>query len=475
MWEIEKEKALPIYVSIMKDILKKIEEGVLLSGTKLPPERQLAKFIGVNRSTVVHALEELEAMGVVERIQGSGTVIKATIVEKNSLNRTNWHHYLEQNLFHKSSPFLEEMNYVKRTNKGALDFYSGKLPSDLVPQLEIPQMTLQEILSVDKEEIQGYLPLRETIIHQLEKIMGTSISPQELLLTTGAEQALFLISQVLLNSGESIAVERPSFLYSLPIFQALGIRLYGVSMDEEGICLEELEQTIRKHHVKMVLLNPTFQNPTGKTMSVKRREAVLALCRNYRVPIVEDDVYRNFSFVSQETIPPLKKLDSENVLYIGSLSKVFGSTMKIGWLYAPAKVCEQLGEARKVMDFSLGIFPQLMIHTMLTNPTYEQKFEELVQNIKSRSERMEELFQAFPEWRVVKSQGGGYLWAEWQGEKITSEKWRSFLALGLLVAPGFLYGSKKDAIRLNAVKLTQENERAFVDKLRRVTEQIKKL
>ncbi|MGQ4818308.1 aminotransferase class I/II-fold pyridoxal phosphate-dependent enzyme, partial [Enterococcus faecium] len=137
-------------------------------------------------------------------------------------------------------------------------------------------------------------------------------------------------------------------------------RLFGVPMTEEGIDLEALEQTIRQHRIKMVMVNPSFQNPTGTVMPLRKREQLVKVCQTYQVPILEDDVFGQLSFIPKTEIPPLKKLDPDNVLYIGSLSKILGSTTKIGWLSAPASVTKQIAEARKMMDVSLSIFPQML-------------------------------------------------------------------------------------------------------------------
>ncbi len=113
--------------------------------------------------------------------------------------------------------------------------------------------------------------------------------------------------QVLLRQGDSVAVEDPSFFYALPIFQAAGVRLFGVPMTEEGIDLEALEQTIRQHRIKMVMVNPSFQNPTGTVMPLRKREQLVKVCQTYQVPILEDDVFGQLSFIPKTEIPPLKK------------------------------------------------------------------------------------------------------------------------------------------------------------------------
>lgn len=438
MWSLKKEKGVPVYVSIIELILSYIKKGELLPGERLPSERKLATYFQVNRSTVVHALDELVALGWIVRKQGSGTIVNEGKWGISTTPRTDWRRYLEQNAFAKVDPYTEQIELLlKQPSTNRLDLYTGELPLDLIPSFSFPPLTWKHFLEEEQQDDLGYLPLRQSISRETEKEYGFSLPPESLLITSGAQQALFLILQVLLQSGDSVAIEDPSFLYALPIFQAAGIRLYGVEMDQEGIDLDSLEKMILQHRVKMVMVNPSFQNPTGKTMSMKRRKALITLCQNYQIPILEDDVFAKLNFVSSDQIQPLKKLDPENVLYIGSLSKILGSTTKIGWLSAPTSVIQQLAEARKMMDFSLSIFPQLLANLALTDREFSRKISDLNINIEQRSKAVFDTLNEMDEWEVSMPQGGFYIWAKWKQGKLRQKDWAVFLHEELLIAPGF--------------------------------------
>lgn len=151
------------------------------------------------------------------------------------------------------------------------------------------------------------------------------------------------------------------FFYRLPLFKALGTRLFGIPMDDQGIDLVELEEAIHKHKIKAVLVNPNFQNPTGTVMATERRQRLVALCRKYQLPIIEDDVFADLAFSpeKQASIAPIHAIDPENVLYVGSLSRLLGETTKIGWIVGPTILIQRLSEAQKMMDVSLSIFTQM--------------------------------------------------------------------------------------------------------------------
>lgn len=473
MWSLKKEKGVPVYVSIIELILTYIKNGDLLPGERLPSERKLAAYFQVNRSTVVHALDELVALGWILRKQGSGTIVNEGKWGISTTPRTDWRRYLEQNVFAKVDPYTEQIErLIKQSDHDVLDLYTGELPLDLIPSFSFPPLTWKHFLEEEQQDDLGYYPLRQAISNEMEKEYGFSLSPESLLITSGAQQALFLILQVLLQSGDSVAIEDPSFLYALPIFQAAGIRLYGVNMDQEGIDLISLEKVIRQHRVKMVMVNPSFQNPTGKTMSMKRRKALVELCQNYQIPILEDDVFAKLNFVPSDKIQPLKKLDPENVLYIGSLSKILGSTTKIGWLSAPTSVNQQLAEARKMMDISLSIFPQLLANLALTDENFPTKVSSLKQKLEQRGKAVFQLLDQLSEWEVTMPEGGFYIWAKWKQGKLQQKDWAVFLQEGLLIAPSFFFSENQDSIRINFSRVDEINFPLFETKLREITKKM---
>ncbi|MGY3778758.1 aminotransferase-like domain-containing protein [Isobaculum melis] len=470
MWSLKKEKGVPIYISIIELILAHIKTGKLLPGDRLPSERKLASYFQVNRSTVVHALDELVALGWVVRKQGSGTIVNTGKWGIRTTPRTDWRQYLEQNAFHKVEPFTEKVEQLlQQAPNNLIDGYTGELPLDLVPTFEFPPLTWKHFLEEEQQDDLGYFPLRQSICRDISAQYDFSLSSENILITSGAQQALFLILQVLLKPGDSVAIESPSFLYSLPIFQAAGIRLYGVEMDEEGICVDSLEKVALKHRIKMVMVNPSFQNPTGKSMSMKRRLDLIEFCQSYQMPIVEDDVFGQLNFESSPLIQPLKKLDPENVLYIGSLSKILGSTTKIGWLSAPHSVIKQLAEARKMMDFSLSIFPQLLANMAMTDPLYLTKITLLKKEIKKRGQAVFQLLNSMNEWEVEMPKGGLYIWARWKKGNLKQTDWSLFLQEQLLIAPGFFFSEKQDCIRINFSRIDETNFFSFKKSIEKIT------
>ncbi len=472
MWSIDRNEKMPLYQQISAQIIQLIQQGQLVPGDKLPPERKLADNYQVNRSTVVRALDELVSLGWITRRQGSGTQVAEGRWGSRQLLMNQWRSLL-------SSPFLKEDPYVTelkthQTTADTLDLYTGDLPAELIPDFEFPAISWEQVLYEEKKITDtGYEPLKQQILTRLAQQFHLPTAGQDLLITSGSTQGISLLMQVLLEAGSCMATEEPSFLFALPLFASLGIRLVGIKQDAEGIDCEELEYLIQTKKIKLLYLNPNYQNPTGKTMSLKRRKEVLALCETYHLPIIEDDVFSELGFTS--ALPSLKSLAPDQVIYVGSLSKLFGSSIKIGWLLAPRSLIASLASAKKRMENDTDLFPQLLAHAALTSSDYEQKQSQLLKELRQRSQNFAQILQPFAnDWQFAPISGGLYYWLTWQHQPLTRTDWRIFLEEKLLLAPSFLFSNDTMAVRINYTRLSAEQLLLFQQKLAQITATIRK-
>lgn len=472
MWELSENKSTPIYQQIMEQIITYIQDGTLQPGDRLPAERKLADYYQVNRSTVVHALDELVSLGWVLRRQGSGTVVNEGNWGRSTIPRVDWRSLFTQES-HPKEPFLEKLQQLLNDPE-AVDLYSGELPLNLIPDFRFPSYTWEELLLEERKQSPlGYRPLQQVICQRIKADQKIEVSSDQVLITSGAQQAMFLLLQVMLQSGDSVAIEDPSFLYSLPIFATAGIKLYGVEMDKEGMRIDKLEQLILTKKIKLIILNPTFQNPTGSTMSKKRRNELIELSRKYQLPIVEDEVFSEMNF--NEIPPSLKELAPHQVIHLGSLSKIFGSSIKIGWIVADRDLIQRLSEAKQMMDFSISVFPQVIAHTALTDPRFEQNQKDLVVELEQRAAAFIEAAQVVAEdWDFSAIDGGIYVYFTWRHQKLTRTDWEIFLREKLLIAPAFLFSNDTMAMRVNYTRLTEGTREQFFLKLQTISKELRR-
>lgn len=472
MWELAENKSIPIYQQIIEQIITYIQDGTLHPGDKLPAERKLAEYYQVNRSTVVHALEELVSLGWVLRRQGSGTIVNEGNWGRSTIPRVDWRSLFTREALPKE-PFVEKAQ-ILRNDPETIDLYSGELPLSLIPDFRFPSYTWEELLLEERKQSPlGYKPLQQVICQRIKQEQKIDVSANQVLITSGAQQAMFLLLQVMLQSGDSVAIEDPSFLYSLPIFASAGVKLYGVEMDQEGMRIDKLEQLILTKKIKLIILNPTFQNPTGSTMSEKRRNELIELSRKYQLPIVEDEVFSEMNF---STIPPsLKELAPHQVIHLGSLSKIFGSSIKIGWIVADKDLIQRLSEAKQMMDFSISIFPQVIAHTALKDSRFEQNQEELVIALKRQAQAFTEGAKSIVEdWSISTINGGIYVYLTWRHQNLTRKDWEIFLREKILIAPAFLFSNDTMAMRVNYTRMTKQTRQQFFSKLEIISKELRR-
>lgn len=472
MWELAENKFTPIYQQIIEQIITYIQEGTLKPGDKLPAERKLAEHYQVNRSTVVHALDELVSLGWILRRQGSGTVVNEGNWGRSTTPRVDWRRLFTQESHPKES-FLEKIHPLL-SDPEAIDLYSGDLPLNLIPDFRFPSYTWEELLLEEqKQSPLGYRPLQQIICQRIKLEQKIDVSANQVLITSGAQQAMFLLLQVMLQSGDSVAIEDPSFLYSLPIFASAGVKLYGVEMDQEGMRIDKLEQLILTKKIKLIILNPTFQNPTGTTMSENRRKELIALSHNYQIPIVEDEVFSEMNFI--DLPPSLKELAPHQVIHLGSLSKLLGSSIKIGWVIADQDLIQRLSEAKQMMDFSISIFPQVIAHTALTDAHFEKNQEALVATLKQKAHDFAAASdQIADDWAISKIDGGIYVYLTWKHQRLTRKDWEIFLREKIAIAPAFLFSNDTMAMRVNYTRLTKKTQKQFFDQLKRISRELRR-
>ncbi|KKD47008.1 aminotransferase-like domain-containing protein [Listeria seeligeri] len=460
MWQLNSDSKLPIYLQIVDLIETKIMNGELLPEEKLPPERKLAALFGVNRSTVVRALDELTSRAVIVRKQGSGTIVNAEKWGLFAGQSTNWRHYLTQGGFTPTVPYVRQTGIIEKHHSDKIiDASTGELPLEMTPKLETPSRSWQSFIAEEQlEDAAGYQPLRETIEKQMRVAYDLNVRPEQILITSGAQQALFLITQCLLKPGDAVAIESPSYFYSLSLFQSAGLRIFALPMDSEGVIISELKDLYHKHRVKMVFVNPTFQNPTGLVMSLQRRKELVKVCAHLQIPIVEDDPFSELAALDENIPVPLKQLDTDNVLYIGSLSKIMGSTTRIGWLIGPAAVIERLALARNEMDFGLSIFPQVLASAVLNTTGYDAHVKQLQQILMERRDFLiRALEETLPNELIYNKPAGGFhLWISLPMEFRSIRDFDIFANNDLLIMPGFLFGVKETIIRVTYARLNQK-------------------
>ncbi|MEC1259774.1 PLP-dependent aminotransferase family protein [Bacillus swezeyi] len=439
----KKTAKLPKYKQIIEFIKEKIANGEWPIGSKIPSQRTLAKTFHVNRSTVITALEELMADGLIEGKMGKGTVVISntwTLLAKNSA--PDWEKYVAAGFQQPSQKTVQEINQSE-ANAELIQLSKGELSNEMFPldlMKEMMGKVAQNMNAFGYEEPKGYFPLREALSRYLQTA-GIHASPSSILIVSGALQALQLISMGLLQSGSTVFLDRPSYLYSLHVFQSAGMKLTGLQMDEEGLMPQTIRMTPNMRGRAILYTNPCFQNPTGMLMSQKRREEILAFSEQEQLSIIEDDIYREL-WIDHPPPDPMKSDDKHGrVLYIGSFSKTLSPGLRIGWIVGPEPVIERLSDIKMQTDYGSSSLSQRVAAEWLTTGHYQKHLENVREQLKSRRNFVLKVLEAELEglaaWNAPK--GGFFIWLKILPSISLKSLYAKALSHGLLLNSGSIY------------------------------------
>jgi 2-aminoadipate transaminase len=263
---------------------------------------------------------------------------------------------------------------LKLTEKPNLISFAGGLPAPEVFPVKEFREAAERVLSdsgpqaLQYSTTEGCTRLREMIARHTARY-GIKVQPENILITSGSQQALDLIGKVFLNSGDRIAVERPTYLGALQAWNAYQAQFVGIPIDDEGMRTDALE-TVLRSGPKFLYALPNFQNPTGVTMSLRRRETLIEMADHFGIPIIEDDPYGQLRYEG-EHLPSLNVLDarardgkpfSGNVIYLSTFSKTLAPGLRLAWVVAPEEVIQKLVQAKQGTDLHTGTFVQMVAY-----------------------------------------------------------------------------------------------------------------
>ncbi|EMA6344898.1 PLP-dependent aminotransferase family protein [Bacillus cytotoxicus] len=457
-WKLDTNSKVPIYQQVVDFIERRIMYGELPPGSFLPSERKLAMHLNINRSTVTTAYNELRTMGIVESKAGRGTRVSTHMWGVSPTLTPNWRGFVEGGTFLPNLPLLRHIREQVQQNENIIDFANGELGCDLFPheQLQMILQTQPFTQSLSYDHPQGYLPLRQATVKYMREYLHIDATEQSIMITSGAQQALHLIVQCLLNPGDAVAFESPSHCYSLPLFQSAGIRIFPLPVDEHGIHPEDVQELYRKHRIKMIFLNPNFQNPTGTMLHPNRRKKLLSLCADLRIPIVEDDPSSLLTLEKKKPCPTLKSIDENGtVIYVHSLSKMIAPGLRIGWLVAPQSVVERLSDARHQMELGMSVLPQWLMQQFFETVPFHMHMEQLRRQLAQKRDLLVHSLNCYLQDYISFSNpnGGIYIWGKVKKPINEKQLIMQSLKQGIAFMPGSIFGAKDGYIRLSYGKV----------------------
>jgi len=357
---------------------------------------------------------------------------------------------------------------LKLTEDPEVISFAGGLPAPDVFPVEEFSSACEKVLkdwgalALQYGATEGYLPLREMIARHTGRY-GITVSAENILITSGSQQALDLIGKVFINPGDRILVEEPTYLGALQAWNAYGAEYVTVPMDEDGMITDALENALRSG-VKFIYVLPNFQNPTGVTLSLQRRQQLIEIADRYGVPIIEDDPYGQLRYEG-ENLPSIVSMDNEyrrngsneyrgNVIYLSTFSKILAPGLRLAWVIAPTPVIRKLVQAKQGADLHTATFNQIVAfevarggfldrHIWLIRRIYGERRNIML-------DAMEELFPPGVKW--TRPQGGLFLWGMLPEGMDTTEVFKIAVSRKVAFVPGtsfYALGGGENTMRLN--------------------------
>ena len=406
-------------VSITQQLVDRIsaaiEAGEVQPGEKLPPTRELAAQAGVNHLTAARVYRKLAELGYVAASVGRGTFVRALTPASSTARGDDWQAYaLPQDEPSYSEQILAD-TFSLAGRDDVISLAIGWPAPSTYPTDEVARIAA-DVFEEEGGNALSYLPadglfdLREQIAAR-GRTYGYAEDADEVVITSGAQQAIALSAQATLEPGDVAAIESPTFVGMMTALRGTGARVVGVPVDENGFDVDALERLLTRHEVKLVGLQSACQNPTGRNLSEERRQrlAELAVERNFF--ILEDRVYADMNFEG-DFVRSLRELAPAHVLYVNSLSKVVGGGLRAGWVTARGPVRERIAMLKLDNDFHTPTLIQHIAARWLATGAYERHVKETIPFYRERRDALLVALERHlaGEYHVDPPAGGHHLW-----------------------------------------------------------------
>lgn len=410
--EIQRNADISLSKQIYLSIIDHIRSGLLEEGTQLPSVRDLSKQLGVSLMTTVKAYQKLEEEGFVTSIQGKGTFINAEYKESVRDAHTgslDWQLSVQDYL--PRSQVAQFHHVPEKINLSSSIIDPGLLPNQYLER-EVNRIFSEnpKIMS-QYGEVQGDAALRTEMCNYLQKI-DVPTTPENILVTNGSQQGIDLIARTFIGPGDVVIMEAPTYPGAIDVFRGRGALILTVPVDEEGMRVDILQSLCDKYKPKIIYTIPTFHNPTGVVMSVKRRKEILHIAQSFQSLIIEDDPHSEIYF-NRKPPSSLKSMDEcGHVIYIKGLSKTLSPSCRIGVLTASGSIFNRLLAAKANADLGSPLITQKVILPFIQSRRMNDHLKKLRTALKIRRDLVVDLLSDYAppdtSWKVP--EGGLNLW-----------------------------------------------------------------
>ena len=382
--------------------------------------------------------------------------------------------YYSRRILCTPSSFIREI--LKVIQNPEIISFAGGLPNPISFPKEELKISMDRITSQFGDKIyqysttQGLDSLRQFIVDRYKKIWNMDITIDNVIITTGSQQALDLLGKVFINEGDTIMVEKPSYLGLLQAFCSYEAKFVQTKLVDDGLDIEDLKRTLKEHKPKLAYLIPNFQNPTGLTYTKQNRIDVFEAIKDEDMLLIQDDPYGELRFTNDERIEYIGLNQTDKNIYLGSFSKIVTPGMRLGYIIAHKEIIRMVETAKQAADLHSNIFGQYLISDYLWNNDLDKHIEKIKNLYKSQAQAMvdamKEFFPSSVKFTIPK--GGMFTWATLEEGKSALDLFNKAIKKNVAFVPGdpfYVDEHNVNTLRLNYTNATQDRIKEGIKRL----------
>jgi len=415
--KLDPQSGIPLYRQIGEFILQLVREKALPPQAKLPPERELSDLLGVSRTTAINTYRYLEKKGIAQTRVGSGTYLIAqdpvSPVSATEASVIPWEQLYLPFPQTPQTSILREL--VSANYSGNNISLAAGMPDPAFYPLTIMQGLFGRFSDAYARDFghiatEGYPPLKKSIA-ELLSAKGIAAQPEEIMVVSGSQQGLYLLSKVFIRPGDYVMVESPTYIGAIQTFQLAGARLLTVPSSER-LDLGLIEDYLIRYRPKLFYILPTYQNPTGRVIPLEERQRLMQLAAKHRLIMIEDDAYGDLYYCGKPPLP-LKALDKNGgVIYLSTFSKVLFPGLRTGWVTAPQDVIRRLSLEKQYADLHSNNLVQWLLTHYLNNGYLSDHLKRIREEYRLRRDAACKAIHRYcgTYLQFIPPEGGYYLW-----------------------------------------------------------------
>ncbi|PWB27923.1 PLP-dependent aminotransferase family protein [Flavobacterium sp. HTF] len=448
--QLDKKSGKALYLQIADAIINAVKSGKLIKGNALPGSRQLAGLLHVNRNTVIEALDVLIAEGWLISIDRKGTFVADILPE-----------------IIKSKKNEEKTPEITTEVKPYLVFDDGLPDSRLAPANDLARAYREIFNRKSRWQIMGYsnelgdIEFRKAIVQMLNFKRGMNITPDQICITRGSQMAMYLAAHCLLSKEDYIMIENPGYKPAWEAFENANAKLLPVSVHSDGLDIDQVEAYLKKYNtIKAIYVTPHHQFPTTVTLSLKKRLRLIELSNQYNFTIIEDDYDNEFHFGQRPVLPISSYGNTQNFIYIGTLSKIVAPALRIGYLVSSAENILKVGNHRKIIDVQGDNIMEEAVLQLINDGKIKRHLKKTSLIYKAKRDYFENLCNLHLKDKVTfsKPEGGLAFWIVPNSDADPIAISEKLLSKGIkIMSPErFSFGSPVCGFRLGYASLTEQ-------------------